>query len=665
MLIFMSKYRKLRNTRAKAPWGAAISAAASLTAAGIQALATDRAAKEQARAMQDQANKQAESMRLINENNNKLQEQMIEANRIENEKQNQIFNTMQMNLQMQQGQENEKERLNGARIQLKKGGKVKRLRDNSSPFLQGGFNNLPFKVTDGGGVVYLGTTPNGNDLYELYGNDHNHYHKTKGGKYKSGVGIKFANNQVIEGEGNQNGNQGELMLVGPTDARFISKHSLKGFNPAKAVDQGMTPEEAYIQQERIKSIYNIGDEDNTSSPVKRNKARYGFNPMFAELNNVGQLVNDYNNQLRNNFKIDRFVTNPTIKNAINLVNNHNPIPDWKDNFKASNPLFTGKHTPTIGGKIMNNNNTTKPTDSKINLKSTWDNYGGAILGGIGDLGAAGINAIGNSLARRQLQQANTSAANTLADAYRNLKTIDPSIINADSYKAPHAMATIRSANVNVNPELALIDRSTQRRLRNINSNSASGAARLSRLSKAETDAYDMRSQIYGNAHKQAEAIHQENANRLTQTSISNADRDAQSRSQLLQARLNLAQYNNDIANERITGVAQAYADRDVANASAYANSLQANAQGFANATSNIGKNIYDTKNTLDKREFDFNSLMLGASDSNKLALAASNPKDPNYKPMLESMLISYQNAQPGTTQYSILEQIKNLLKQYK
>lgn len=629
----MNKYRKLRNIRTKAPLGAAISAAASLTAAGIQALATDRAAKEQARAMQDQANKQAESMRLINENNNKLQEQMIEANRIENEKQNQIFNTMQMNLQMQQGQENEKERLNGARIQLKKGGKVKRLRDNSSPFLQGGLNNLPFQVTDGGGVVYLGTTPSGNDLYELYGNDHKHYHKTKGGKYKSGVGIKFANNQVIEGEGNQNGNQGELMLVGPTDARFISKHSLRGFNPAKAVDQGMSPEEAYIQQERIKSIYNIGYEDNTSSPVKRNKARYGWNPKFKDLT-VPRLINDYNNKLLK--------------------------------FQTNNPLFTGKYTPTIGGKILNNNNnTTESTDSKINLKSTWDNYGGAILGGIGDLGAAGINVIGNSLARRQIQQANTSAANRLANAYRNLKTIDPSIINADSYKAPHAMATIRSANVNVNPELALVDRSTQRRLRDINSNSASGAARLSRLSKAETDAYDMRSKVYGNAHKQAEAIHQENANRLTQTAISNADRDAQSRSQLLQARLNLAQYNNDIANERITGVAQAYADRDVANASAYANSLQANAQGFANATSNIGKNIYDTKNTLDKRKFDFNSLMLGASDSNKLALAASHPNDPKYKPMLESMLINYQNAQPGTTQYSILEQIKNLLNQYK
>lgn len=637
----MSKYRKLRNTRPKAPLGAAISAAASLTAAGIQALATDRAAKEQARAIQDQANRQAESMRLVNENNNRLQEKMIEANRIENEKQNQIFNTMQMNLQMQQGQENEKERLNGARIQLKKGGKVKRLKGNPYSFLQGRLNNLPFQVTDGGGVVYLGTTPSGNDLYELYGNDHKHYHKTKGGKYKSGVGIKFANNQVIEGEGNQNGNQGELMLVGPTDARFISKHSLRGFNPAKAVNQGMTPEEAYIQQERIKSIYNIDDKDDTSTPVKRNKARYGWEPLrpndpsrppYYYNTNQNPWFNLHINQLiPTNNRIDTSKLNKILTTGTEVT------PTWKDSFKANNPLFTGKRTPSA---IYDRSNSTSTSSTK---KSTWDNYGGAIIGGIGDLGAAGINAIGNSLARRQIQQANISAANRLADAYRNLKTIDPSIINADSYKAPHAMATIRSANVNVNPELALVDRSTQRRLRDINSNSASGAARLNRLSKAEADAYDMRSQIYSNAHKQAEAIHQENANRLTQTSISNADRDAQSRSQLLQARLNLAQYNNDIANERITGVAQAYADRDVANASAYANSLQANAQGFANSISNIGKNIYDTKNILDKRKFDFNNLMLGASDDNLYNYAMSNNDE--YAKQIRDMLINkYKNS---------------------
>lgn len=549
----MIKYKRLRRGRDIAPFGAI----ASLVGAGIQAYGQYKSDQEQAKAQELQAKQQAEQIQSINDNNTKLQQEYIEFTKAENEKNRQLQQSIQLNNQMQMGAENETNRLLGARIQLKKGGSARRkLREgNDTSSLQGRSNNLPFQVIDGGGVVYLGTTPSGNDLYELYGNDHKHYHKTKEGKYKSGVGIKFANNQIIEGEGNQNGNQGELMLVGPTDARFISKHSLRGFNPAKAVDQGMTPEEAYIQQERIKSIYNIGDKDNTSSPVKRNKAKFGW------------------------------------------------------------------------GSISN----------------FWNDYKGATIGGVADILGASINALGNSAGRYEIQKGNNRAADTLAKAYGNLKTIDPSIIDSDLYKAPHAMAAIRSANVNINPELALIERANQRRLSSIRDNSISGAAALNRINKANIDAYDMRSQVYSNANKQAEAIHQENANRLTQVAISNADRDAQARANLAQARLSLAQYNNDIANERITGAAQAYADRDVANASAYANSLQANHQGFANAFNSIGKNIYDTKNTLDKRQFDFNSLMLGASDDNLYNYAIT--RNDEFAKQIRSMLINkYKNS---------------------
>lgn len=625
----MIKYKRLRRGRDIAPFGAI----ASLVGAGIQAYGQYKSDQEQAKAQELQAKQQAEQIQSINDNNTKLQQEYIEFTKAENEKNRQLQQSIQLNNQMQMGAENETNRLLGARIQLKKGGSARRkLREgNDTSSLQGRSNNLPFQVIDGGGVVYLGTTPSGNDLYELYGNDHKHYHKTKEGKYKSGVGIKFANNQIIEGEGNQNGNQGELMLVGPTDARFISKHSLRGFNPAKAVDQGMTPEEAYIQQERIKSIYNIGDKDNTSSPVKRNKARYGYDPVTEGYNGGIVEVEDIVpiNNSKSIITSKPYVYEPvyqwsrreplTIPDKIlstELV--LNTLPDAKDTFKSTN-----------------SNTSTK--------KSTWDKYGGAIIGGIGDLGAAGINALGNSLARIQIQKGNTAAANTLAEAYRNLKTIDPSIIDADSYKAPHAMATIRSANVNVNPELALIERANQRKLSSIRDNSISGAAALNRINKANIDSYDMRSRVYSNANKQAEAIHQENANRLTQVAISNADRDAQARANLAQARLSLAQYNNDIANERITGAAQAYADRDVANASAYANSLQANHQGFANAFNSIGKNIYDTKNTLDKRQFDFNSLMLGASDDNLYNYAIT--RNDEFAKQIRSMLINkYKNS---------------------
>lgn len=594
----MSKYRKLRNTRTKAPLGAAISAAASLTAAGIQALATDKAAKEQARAIQDQANKEAESMRLMNENNNRLQEKMIEANRIENEKQNQIFNTMQMNLQMQQGQENERERLNGARIQLKKGGKVKRLRDTAYPLLRGNFNNLPFQVTDGGGVVYLGTTPSGNDLYELYGDDHKHYHKTKGGKYKSGVGIKFANNQVIEGEGNQNGNQGELMLVGPTDARFISKHSLKGFNPAKAVDQGMTPEEAYIQQERIKSIYNIGDKDNTSSPVKRNKARYGWNPSSTTILNM--LPYD------NTFK------------SIKSVNSDNPTSTKKSNF--------GNYT------------------------GAWISAGANLLGAIG-------TSIVNERSANRLRDANTEAANIMIDAINSQKGIDINSIRRSDFTAPHAMAAIRSANVNINPELALVDRSTQRRLRDINNNSASGAARLNRLSKAETDAYDMRSQIYSKANQLSESIHQQNANRLTQVSSDNANRDAQSRQAYNQAYLNLLQYNNQLENNKLLNAAQVQADAINQNASIRSNTRSQNWNNIANAINVGAKGFTDVINSERAYKQNLEMARYGWSIDSRVQQAL-NSEDIDELNNLKTMLEGSQDP----THKGLLELINNKLK---
>ena len=113
---------------------------------------------------------------------------------------------------------------------------------------------MPFVVTDGGTVIPIGRTPEGYDIYEILGNDHEHYHKAQGGKNKTGVGIKFADGNVIEGEGNQNTNQGEYMLQTPNAAYFISKHSIAGFNPAKAINMGMHPLAAFNIQEQIKQI---------------------------------------------------------------------------------------------------------------------------------------------------------------------------------------------------------------------------------------------------------------------------------------------------------------------------------------------------------------------------------------------------------------------------
>ena len=181
---------------------------------------------------------------------------------------------MQMDIQRAMGQQNENARLEQGKIQVRNGGlaKGKGNRRLAMPhsFLQGG--NMPFIVTDGGNAIPLGTTPEGYNLYEVRGNDHEHYHKAQGGKNKTGVGFHFADGSVVEGEGNQNSNQGEYLLTTPTNAAFISKHSIDGFNPVKAVNAGMNPMQAFLLQEQIKRANGISDDGkgNYNPPVKKN-----------------------------------------------------------------------------------------------------------------------------------------------------------------------------------------------------------------------------------------------------------------------------------------------------------------------------------------------------------------------------------------------------------
>lgn len=601
----MAKYKKLRNVRPKAFAGeslvaAGISAAATLTSAGINAAAQDKAAKEQANALQRQAEMQAKSMQEINDNNTALQEKQINFQASENERNRKIQQDIQTTLQMQQGALNEADRLNSAKIQLKKGGKVR----PHHTLLKGRYGNLPFKVIDGGGVQHIGVTPEGYDLYEIYGNDHDHYHKTRGGKNKTGVGIKFAGGKVVEGEGNQNTNQGELMLVTHNDAKFISKHSIKGFNPTKAVLNGMDPNDAFAYQEMIKGKYK------NNTPIGRNKAKYGL--IWDDV------LTGYNGGIT---PINNFENNNIYKQL------------WKDDFKASNPLFTGKYTPTIGGKIMNDNIASSTNSNTSISNNIWnkfknhvsDNAGAYISGGANILGAA-INNIGVSAAKRQLIKGYEKAGNILANAYDNLKTIDENLINKDDFKAAHSMAAVRSANVNTNPEIGLVDRSTQRRLSAINKNTTSSAAALSRLNKAEVDAYDMRSKIYGDANRIAENIRQQNAQTLTQVSDANATRDTQANQAYMQAKLNLAQYNNDIVNERIAGKAQALADMETNIAGAKANARQTNWAGYANAINTTGQGIMNQMNVNAQNRYNYNLASTNASIPNKITSWLSGNK---------------------------------------
>lgn len=253
---------------------AAINAVAQASAAAVNSRAQANAAKQQSAAIDASAKANAQALKEQNENSNNLQKENQEFIREQNERNRDLQKDIQMQLQMLTGQQNQNAREEASKIQVKNGGamsnKSKRRINPTFP-LRGGYiptnsyvqpahnSNLPFRVTDGGGVIPLGKTPEGFDMYELYGHDHDHYHKAQGGKYKSGVGIKFANGQTIEGEGNQGGNRGEKFVVTPNDAFFISKHNIGGFNPANAVDRGLNPVLAFNIQESIKQANGIPD----------------------------------------------------------------------------------------------------------------------------------------------------------------------------------------------------------------------------------------------------------------------------------------------------------------------------------------------------------------------------------------------------------------------
>ena len=273
---------KLRKARPKALFG---EAAATLTAAGIQAAATAAAAAVQAKASRDAAKtqatniksaaeKQAEAIKAQSDNDKENTEKSLDLMREQHDEELAMQKDIQMDIQRAMGQQNEDARLEQGKIQVRNGGlaKGKGNRRLAMPhsFLQGG--NMPFIVTDGGNAIPLGITPEGYNLYEVRGNDHEHYHKAQGGKNKTGVGFHFADGSVVEGEGNQNTNQGEYLLTTPTNAAFISKHNIDGFNPVKAVNAGMNPMQAFLLQEQIKRANGISDDGkgNYNPPVKKN-----------------------------------------------------------------------------------------------------------------------------------------------------------------------------------------------------------------------------------------------------------------------------------------------------------------------------------------------------------------------------------------------------------
>ena len=530
------KLKKGGACRKKALFGEAISAGATLAAAAMQVAATQAAAKEQSKAMIENAKTQSKTMTEQINNDTNLQKESMAFTKQQNKENRDFQRDVMMNIQMQAAGDNMDAKMERNKMQAKAGKRIK-LRS---------IGKAPFKVTDGGGVIPLSVDSNGYGIYELYGNDHEHYHKTPGGKSKSGVGIKFQNGKVVEGEGNQNTNQGELLYVTPQDAVFISKHSINGFNPALAVKNGLNPVDAYNIQEYNKAIKGIDDDGKQlSSP-----------------------------------------------NALNRIQ-----------LKCG-----GRRKAAKGGFFSADNPWAGPT-----------------INAFGNMGGAAISTIGNMLAANRLGKAYREAGDIIANAYSQWHGIDMNEINKNDFKSTPALAVMRSADTNINPQLERIQRDAAARVRETNRGTLSSAARQARLASIQDTSAQRSGEQYAYAHNENEKIRQENAQRATQVMSENASREIQANKDYTSNRLSLLQYNNDIDNAKIAGIGQARADAVVQSSAAKAQGLQSSLASIGSAFSSSAEGFNSVYNGLRNENKAIDYILTGTDTVNKVDYLIANP----------------------------------------
>lgn len=543
------KLKKGGACRKKALFGEAISAGATLAAAAMQVAATQAAAKEQSKAMIENAKTQAQTMTEQINNDTNLQKESMAFTKQQNKENRDFQRDVMMNVQMQAAGDNMDAKYERNKMQAKAGKRIK-LRS---------IGKAPFKVTDGGGVIPLSIDSNGYGIYEIYGNDHEHYHKTPGGKNKSGVGIKFPNGKVVEGEGNQNTNQGELLYITPQDAVFISKHNINGFNPALAVKNGLNPVDAYNVQEYNKALKGIDDDGSKVSP---------YNPL----------------------------------NRIQLK--------CGGRKKAANGGFFSKNSPWTG-----------PT-----------------INAIGNIGGATISTIGNMLAANRLGSAYRKAGDIIADAYSQWHGIDMNEIKKNDFKSTPALAVMRSADTNINPQLERIQRDAAARVRETNRGTLSSAARQARLASIQDTSAQRSGEQYAYAHNENEKIRQENAQRATQVMSENASREIQANKDYTSNRLSLLQYNNDIDNAKSAGIGQARADAAVQSSAAKAQGLQNSLNAFGSAIASSGQGFATSLENYRKELSDFTNSWQGLGNEDKVTAAILRYKQTGDRSFIDGLL---------------------------
>lgn len=675
--------RKLKNCgRRKAPFGtgeAAILAAAGINVAGtmaasaINASATKQAAQNQANATIQSAQKQAQAIKDQSAKSKEMQEQSQAFVKEQNAENRELQKDIQLQLQMLTGQQTVNDRLEASKIQVKNGGSTKRkLRlAGKSPSLLQGSENMPFVVTDGGTVIPIGRTPEGYDIYEILGNDHEHYHKAQGGKNKTGVGIKFADGNVIEGEGNQNTNQGEIMVNTPDNAYFISKHSIAGFNPAKMTLDGMHPLQAYAIQEQLKAANGISDDGkHNSTPVEKKLLGGEPNSLYAMYNQIGPQMG-----------VDT-VGDTTVGVASQFTDKKRSLKcGGKTRRKANNGLKWNWNTGKWEGSVANDNiqvpyapgkqpsatttNTSTGKNSGRGFFSDWTagntvDLIGSGIGALGNVGGALITASANRSAARTVANAQNRAANLMADAYRSLTGIDMNSIRREDYASAHAMPVLQAPVSFAQQGISRIDRSLQRTLANAGKYSTSGASAQERMNRAEVNAQDARNEVYSEDQKQMQNIRQANAERVSRAAELNAQLDTQANREYASAYLNALQYNNDINNQKILGAAGALSEGAINSANTMSAAQTSNAQAWANAILGGTQGFTSSLSAMADRKAKLASALLGAGSDSQASYYATVSSEGEAKREYDALVAQYNATKDEDTKKRLARQINNI-----
>ena len=727
--------RKLKNGgRRKAIFGsqeaailaaAGINVAGSLAAAGIGASATKKAAQDQAKATITSAQKQAQAIKDQSAKSKEMQEQSQEFVREQNAENRELQKDIQLQLQMLTGQQNVNDRLEASKIQVKNGGSTKRkLRlAGKSPSLLRGSENMPFVVTDGGTVIPIGQTPEGYDMYEIIGNDHEHYHKAQGGKNKTGVGIKFADGNVIEGEGNQNSNQGEIMVNTPDNAYFISKHSIAGFNPAKMTLGGMHPLQAYAIQEQLKAVNGISDDGkHNSTPVEKKLLGGEPNSFIDMYNQVGPQMGvdtvgdttvgvasqftDEKRSLKCGGKTRRKAEEGTWVTDSRGYRRFIPATTTTGT-TTSGPGNGGRNSyygQTTGG---NASSTTTPRGSnggpgtggrtgagvyggggsdpgqmpKVSGSKSSGTRGsgsagigggfggwlsrnadlvGAGIGALGNIGGALITTSANRSAARTVADAQNRAANLMADAYRSLTGIDMNSIRREDYAAAHMMPALRAVVSHSAQPLSQVDRRLQRTLANAGRYSTSGAAAQDRMSRAEVDAQDARNQIYSADEQQKQETRNKNVESINEASRINAMLDTEANKEYASAYLDALQYNNDINNQKILGAAGALSEGAINSANTMSAAQTSNAQAWASALLGGTQGFTSSLSAMADRKAKLASALLGAGSDSQASYYATLASRGEAKQEYNSLIAQYNAAKDEDTKKRLARQINNI-----